>query len=110
MNQEFIRVRKEDVRILPKKWGVYRIQKARSKKTLYIGTSESLHRRNYTNLLTKSGRHILKTKLQRLQRWRYSRIKQYLESCKIQWITCDKDEALALEHFAIAEMMPEMND
>ena len=110
MHAKSIPVRKEDVRVLPRTWGVYCIQKARSKKTLYIGTSESLHRRIYTNLLTKSGQHILKTKLRRSHGWGYSHIKRYLESCKIQWITCDRDESLALEHFAIAVMKSEMND
>jgi len=98
------------VKALPKTWGVYRIQKPRSKKTLYIGTSENIYRRIYSNLLTESGQHILKTKLRRFHGWKYPQIKRYLGSCKVQCIICDKNEYLSLEHFAIAILQPEMND
>ncbi|OGW54657.1 MAG: hypothetical protein A2Y81_03610 [Nitrospirae bacterium RBG_13_43_8] len=95
---------------IPKVWGLYRIFMPRSERTLYIGKSSNLRRRLRNDLLTLTGSHTLKNKLE--HEWQINRenIIPYLNQCRVQIITEDQDNITTLEHFAISMLEPELND
>jgi len=98
---------------IPNSPGIYAIYAPNSQKPLYIGSTNNLKRRIYTNHLKGDEKaSTLRRKLfKELKDER--RVTEFLETCSIRFVSLEdmsEKEIKRIEHFFIAILEPEMND
>jgi len=100
-------------REIPDSPGIYAIHAPKSQKPLYIGSTNNLKRRIYTNHLKGNKKaSTLRNKL--FKKFKdEKKVTEFLETCSIRFISLEgtsEKEIKAIEHFFIAVLEPEMND
>ena len=106
----------ETLKELPRTGGVYRIIEGSSNdnKTLYVGQSKDLRKRNYRNHYHGPNRRstFRRKLLVSAECQNVDEIQEYLSSkCFLQYIEIDdKREKQLFEHYAIAALRPKYND
>ncbi len=103
-------LRRRDIPDCP---GIYAIYTSNDQKPLYIGSTNNLRRRIYTNHL-KGNRSAstLRRKLFKELRDEKS-VTEFIEACSIRFISLEgmnEKEIKAVEHFFIAILEPKLND
>ena len=98
---------------IPNTPGIYAIYVPNSQKPLYIGSTNNLRRRIYTNHL-KGNREASTLRRKLFKKLKDERsITEFLETCLVRFISLEsmsEKEIKAVEHFFIAILEPKMND
>ncbi len=98
---------------IPESPGIYAIYAPSNQKPLYIGTTNNLRRRVYTNHL-RGNREASTLRRKLFKKFKdEGKITEFLETCSVRFISLEgisEKEIKAIEHFFIAVLEPEMND
>ena len=98
---------------IPDSPGIYAVYTPNSQKPLYIGSTNNLRRRIYTNHL-KGNREASTLRRKLFKKLKDERsVTEFLETCSIRFISLEgmsEKEIKAVEHFFIAILEPKMND
>jgi len=100
-------------RDIPDSPGIYAIYTSNNQKPLYIGSTNNLRRRIYTNHL-KGNRQASTLRRKLFKKLGDKRnVTEFIEACLIRFISLEgmnEKEIKAVEHFFIAILEPELND
>jgi len=107
---KMVELRRKDI---PDSPGIYAVYAPNSQKSLYIGSTNNLRRRIYTNHL-KGNREASTLRRKLFKELKDERkVTEFLETCSIRYISLEgmsEKEIKAVEHFFISILEPEMND
>ncbi len=107
---KMVELRRKDIPDTP---GIYAVYAPNSQKPLYIGSTNNLRRRIYTNHL-KGNREASTLRRKLFKELKDERsVTEFLETCSIRYISLEgmsEKEIKAVEHFFISILEPEMND